>query len=152
MFDISKIIVGSCLLAASGFAIEMSEPMEPLKAPVAVASEKAMDLSIDVKTDSLTNTIDLGKSKDFDVAILGSEKFDVKKIDLASLKGNNMGLTQDQCSVRDVNGDSFNDLVCQLNADQLHLKENDVIFTVKGQTRDGITFEGQDLIQVIAER
>ena len=86
------------------------------------------------------------------VAILGSENFDVRTIDpfTVTLDGQEVrvkGKSGNAGSLKDVNGDGFEDLVVQILDNDVY--GNDVgttIGTIKAQTLDGKSIEGNDSI------
>ena len=95
------------------------------------------------------------------MAILGSAKLDVSKIDIASIKfgglsvlansennaWRNKEVSGDQpCSIRDINRDGFHDMVCQFQGDTSKLGSGNVTLDLTGSLQNGMDFEGHDSI------
>jgi hypothetical protein len=86
--------------------------------PFAVAERTTIPVEIDIKPGSYPNSFNSNGHGVIPVAILGSADFSVTQIDPWSLSLGSMPLRvknngQPECSVEDINGDGFSDLVCQ---------------------------------------
>lgn len=101
-------------------------------------------VSIDVGFCDTTNTIRLGRQ--FNVAILGSSTFDVRTIDIGSLRFGKLGTENsldrtcrgliDYC-YRDVNHDGRLDIVVDVNANLTGLRIGDTQATLTGHIKNG---------------
>jgi hypothetical protein len=109
---------------------------------------------IDIKPGSNPNSFNINGNGVIPVAVLGSEAFDVTEIDVSTLsfagldvrvKGNG----EPQCSIKDTNGDGYDDLVCQFIDDPDNWIPGDGTATLTGQLNDGTVFHGTDSINVV---
>lgn len=111
-------------------------------------------VAIDIKPDSMDNTINLGSKGVIPVAILSDASFDATEIDpltvsLASsevrLKGKGTPATQTD----DVNGDGLIDLVVQVETENLVLQPTDSTAKLTGSTYAGLEFIGEDIVTIV---
>jgi hypothetical protein len=123
----------------------------PLEPPVQL-------MNIDVKPGSPDPSPLNAKAKGVvPVALLGAKDFDVKEVDVASLK---FGKTGDEATVKhcqknfhDFNGDGYLDLVCHFDNGAAGFSELDTMGTVKGMKAGKKAFRGHGRIKVTpAER
>ena len=110
-------------------------------------------VEIDIKPASPSNTINLNSNGVVDVAILGSEDLDVSEIDQETLdfaaasprvKGRS-----GKGSFRDVNGDSYEDLVVHFLTQDVELGQGSEEATLTGQLLDGTEFFGTDDVRIV---
>lgn len=111
-------------------------------------------VNIDIKPGSYPNCFNLNGSGVIPVAILGSSTFDVTQINLSTLSFNGMavrvkGNGAPQCSLQNVNGDGYADLVCQFVDDPSAWLGGSTTATVKGNLNSGTPFAGSDEICIV---
>jgi hypothetical protein len=111
-------------------------------------------VEIDIKPGSDPNCFNINGHGVVPVAINGSANFDVNDVDLTTLsfaglavrvKGND----KPQCSIKDWNGDGFDDLVCQFVDDASTWEPGDAEASLTGALLDGTLFEGTDSICIV---
>jgi hypothetical protein len=114
---------------------------------------KAITVDIDIKPGSYPNCFNINSHGVIPVAILGNADLDVTLIDVSTLdfagldvriKGNGAP----QCSVEDVTGDGYLDLVCQFVDDSTWTSE-DGYATLSGNLLDGTSISGIDEICIV---
>jgi hypothetical protein len=115
-----------------------------------------LKVQIDVKPGSDPNCFNINGHGVVPAAILGSDTFDVADVDvntvrLGSLKVRVRGNKGPLCSVEDVNGDGFDDMVCHFEDDPEFWSPNEnATATITGSLTDGRTeFEGTDAICIV---
>jgi hypothetical protein len=115
---------------------------------------KTITIQIDIKPGSYPNCFNINSHGVIPVAILGTADFDVMHIDVSSLdfagldvrvKGNGAP----QCSVEDVTGDGYSDLVCQFVDDSTNWTPEDGYATLTGNLLDGTPISGTDEICIV---
>lgn len=130
--------------------VQLVQGLQPSCSTCAFAPE----LRIDVKPGSADNSINIGSKGVIPVAILGSDRFDVRDIAPATLR---LGLlavrTQKggavQCAIEDVNGDSYPDLVCQFQNDAASWTTRQSIVTLSGKLVNGETIFASDTVRLV---
>ncbi|MFL5432524.1 MAG: hypothetical protein ACJ79M_23130 [Myxococcales bacterium] len=117
------------------------------------ADEDIIEVHIDVKPGDPVPTIHLGAAGVTPVAVLGSDRFDVTRVDPASVFFAGAPVVVDQgvprASVQDVNGDGTADLVAEFETSALQLTVRDRSASLAGKTRAGRRFHGTDAVRVI---
>lgn len=117
-------------------------------------SPGSIEVLIDIKPGSYPNSLNINGNGVIPVAVLGSESFDVTQIDRSTLlfaglpvrvKGNGAP----QCSISDVNGDGYNDLVCQFVDNVDDWLPGDAEATLAGNLLDTTPFAGTDTIRIV---
>lgn len=109
---------------------------------------------IDVKPDSVPNSINPKSKGKIAVAILSAPTFDAPyQLDQDSLT---FGSTGDEQSLafcnpkpKDVNHDGLKDVVCHFSTQLAEFKCGDTQGIMKGNTTDGIPLEGKDSVRII---
>ncbi len=106
---------------------------------------------IDIKPGSDTNCFNVDGNGVIPVAILGSDTFDVSQIDtltllFAGLETRVRGKKGPLCSIQEVNGDAFPDLVCQFEDDASAWSTGATEAELTGNLLDGTPFQGTDSI------
>lgn len=119
-----------------------------------------LEVDIDVKPGSYPNCFNINGHGVIPVAVLGSEAFDVAKINISTLQFNGLnvrvkGNDCPQCSVEDVSGDftspggvpdGYPDLICQfVDNPTLWIPESGSA-RLRGELLDGTTIHGEDEI------
>jgi hypothetical protein len=114
----------------------------------------AMPVNIDIRPGDSTNTIKLASAGIVPVGILGSASLDVNTIDpsTVSVAGARVKLVGKSdkylCHVEDLNGDSFADLLCQVQTAQFIIEPGDSIAVLEAATYSGRRLRGQDSVHV----
>jgi hypothetical protein len=121
---------------------------------IRVVTAPVREVGIDIKPGSYPNSFNINGNGVIPVAVLGSDTFDVTEIDASTLsfagldvrvKGND----DPQCSIKDTNGDGYDDLVCQFVDDPDTWIPVDDTATLTGQLNDGTAFYGTDSINIV---
>lgn len=90
------------------------------------------------------------------VAVLGSDTFDVAKIDTSSLSfgatGDENSITRCKEELKDVNKDGNLDLVCRFDVAYTGLTTASTSAVLKGKTKDGEDIQGTGTVKVIASK
>ncbi len=112
-------------------------------------------VEIDVKPDSIENTVNLASAGVIPVAILSSEDFDALTVDpdtvfLASAGVRLAGSSgQFLCHVQDVNDDGFDDLLCDVETAEFMIEEGSDTVELTAETFDGVQIVGTDQIRIV---
>ncbi len=118
-----------------------------------------LDVAIDIKPGSDAGSINLASRGLIPVAILGSETFDVAKVDVTTLAfgpgaaAPSHDLTRPdsyQDHIRDVNADGYTDLVSHYRTQEAGISRDDAEACITGNLRDGTPFEGCDVIRLVS--
>lgn len=111
---------------------------------------------IDVKPGSEENPVNLGARGTIPVAILGSDAFDVRAVDVATVAFAGAAVATDprgrpRAAVEDVDGDGSPDLVLHFSVAALRLGGDDRAATVTGRTvaPDALEFAASDRVRVV---
>ncbi len=113
-------------------------------------------VEIDVKPDSIENTVNLASAGVIPVAILSSEDFDALTVDpdtvfLAGASVRLAGSSEDLlCHVQDVNNDGYDDLLCDVETAEFMIEEGSDTVELTAETFDGVQIVGTDLIRIVA--
>ncbi len=110
--------------------------------------------AIDIKPGSYPNCFNLNSNGVIPVAILGGSTFDATQVDPATLSFNGLsvrvkGNGAPQCSVQNVNGDAYPDLVCQFIDDPGAWIGGTATARLTGNLNDGASFFGSDEICIV---
>jgi len=125
--------------------------------PFVIVELVTIPVEIDIKPGSYPNSININGHGVIPVAILGSDDFDVTRIDPLSLSLEGMTVQikkngRPQCSVEDVNADGYSDLVCQFADNGILPPPGTVSMTLTGnltEEYDAIPIEGSDEIRIV---
>jgi len=121
---------------------------------IRVVTTPVKEVGIDIKPGSYPNSFNINGNGVIPVAVLGSGTLDVTEIDVSTLgfagldvrvKGNG----DPQCSIKDTNGDGYDDLVCQFVDDPSTWIPDDGTATLTGQLNDGTLIHGTDSINIV---
>ena len=115
-------------------------------------------IQIDIKPGTTPNTINLGSNGNVPVAILSSASFDATTVDplsvtLADAKLKVKGKSNTPMfSIEDVNGDGLKDMIVHIDVQGLSLAVGETVAILKGKTKTGLLFQGQDTIRIVPSR
>ena len=120
---------------------------------IAVLPRPTTSVLIDIKPGSDENRLNPMSHGVIPVAILGSNTFDVGKVDVTTLKfGPDGAAPKPGVHVEDVNRDSVVDLVARFATREAGIAASNGEACAKGELVDGTKFEGCDAIQVAPAR
>ena len=114
---------------------------------------QGMRVEVDIQPGSPQNVVNVRSRGVIRAAILGNPSLNVSQIDVTTLRLENLSvhIANDGlalCALQNVNGDGFDDLVCQFMNDGTLVPVSGEA-TVSGFLNNGAYFEGQDAIQVV---
>ncbi len=112
----------------------------------------AFEIGIDIKPGNDLNKINPMSRGVIPVAILGTENFDIRDVDVETLAfgPNGSASTQGRGGQRrDVNDDGISDLVTMFRTEETGIAFGDAEACVTGETLDGRRFEGCDRIETV---
>ncbi len=116
-----------------------------------------VEISIDIKPSSDTNSINLGSSGIVLVAILSSGIFDAttvkpESVALAGASVKMVGKSDKYlCHQEDVNLDGLIDLACQVYTAQFMVETGETTAILEAETFDGIRLRGEDIIRIVPD-
>jgi hypothetical protein len=114
-------------------------------------SIQQLKVSIDIKPDQKSNTINIQKDK-FQVALFGSSSFDVKTVDKSTLRfGGHTIQPPMKIEFDKVNKDKFLDLEAKFNAATLGFSIGDTQGCLTGKLLNGVPFMGCDSVKIISK-
>ena len=119
-----------------------------------VETESLCVVDIDIKPSSDPNSINTNSNGTIPVAILSTGDFDApNEVDKTSLTfgrtGDEQSLAKCPKSAEDVNDDGLQDLVCHFKTREAGFQMGDTKGILKGETVDGRTIEGSDLVRIV---
>jgi hypothetical protein len=111
----------------------------------------AIPVPVDIKPGHSSNAINPKSQGVIPVAILTTASFDATTVDPLSVEfGPNGAMeTHDQGHIEDVNGDGKPDLLLHFNTQDTGIQCGDTSASLTGETIDGQTIQGSDLIQTV---
>lgn len=117
------------------------------------ACDPVFNLAIDVEPGNSSNPVRIGCGRSVRVAILGSERLDVTRVQPATVtfagaRARMKGRTPDY-SVRDVDWDGIPDMELRFRGDDLDLTRGSLTAELRGFLRDGTAILGVDRVRVI---
>ena len=122
---------------------------------IALDIPTAIEVSVDLKPGSQTNTINLYSAGVIPIAILSSDTFDALsvKVETVWVSGASVRLAgksdRYMCQEIDVNNDGLTDLVCDIETAEFMLEEGEDTVELTAETSDGIKIHGTDLIKIV---
>ena len=126
---------------------------------VTVASDQTVStfipVKIDIKPSSFPNSINLSSNGVVPVAIFGSATFDVKQINISTIKLGNTsvklkGNGQSVFSYSDLNADGFTDVIVKISTEALQLTATDTKVNLEGNLTDGTTIiKSSDSVRIV---
>lgn len=117
-----------------------------------------IEVAIDIKPGSDTNSINRSSAGVIPVAILSSDTFDATTVDpdTVSLAGARIKLVgksgKSLCHEEDVNGDERLDLVCQVYTAEFMIEEGESVAVLEAETFDGTRIRGEDTISIVPDQ
>lgn len=115
---------------------------------------EVVNIDIDLKPGSDTNSVNLDSKGTIPVAILSTAEFDANMVDPTSvtLAGATVGVKGKSdklmVSLEDVNGDNLLDLIIHI-VNEMTLNEGSTEVLLQGYTFDGIYIEGTDTVNIV---
>ena len=112
---------------------------------------QATSVSFDIKPEDPENRVNAGAKGVLPAAILSTEPFDARTVDVSSLRfgPGRVPEAHGKGHWEDVNGDGLVDLVLHFSISRSGLTQASTFATVEGQTTDGQRIFGRDLISVV---
>jgi len=109
---------------------------------------------IDIKPDSYPNSINLSSNGVVPIAVFGFTTFDVKQIDLTTIKLANAGVKlkgngQPMASYEDVNKDGITDVIVHISTNEFQLTAADIKAELNGDLLDGKKIKGFDSVRIV---
>ena len=117
---------------------------------LAIVPDPVLEISIDVRPGARVNRVRVGAPTTLFVSLRGSEDFDVRQVDVATLRlGPGGAAARPRALVRDLDGDGFADRVLGFRIDETGLAQGDHELCLSGATLGGQRFEGCDGVVAI---
>jgi len=119
-------------------------------------TEQAWKIEIDIKPGSESNEIPIKTERVFPIAIFGSEQLDItllnpRTIRITAAEKKLVGRADTRtCRRQDVNGDSRDDLVCDVKTVAFKLDLGEIVVTLMAETYQHQQLKGEDTIRIIA--
>ncbi len=147
-------LAGGLLQRANLDGSDIVELVTGLESAVSLALDLTpalLQLPIDIQRGGVSNSLNLLSRGVIPVAILGSEEFDVTRLDPETLGFGPAGAAPAHRGgghFADVNGDGHLDFLSHYRVDETGLVPGDMEACVTGKTLDGAPFEGCDTVEV----
>jgi len=146
--SISRVYSNEDVSSPVGFKDTLGVVVQFVTAPAAIS------IAIDIKPDSVPNSINAESHGKIPVAVLSSAGFDATTaVDRSSLTfgrtGNEASLAFCNTDSEDVNADGFSDLICHFETEATGFQEGDVQGVLKGKTVSGTLFIGADSVRIL---
>lgn len=116
-----------------------------------------LDVTIDIKPGSDTNSINLSSAGVIPVAILSSDTFDATMVDpnTVTLAGASVMVVGKSdrylCSEEDINEDGLIDLVCKVYTAFFMIETGETMAVLEAETYDGTQIRGEDSISIVPD-
>jgi len=113
-----------------------------------------VDPIFNIKPGSFPKSINLGSRGTVPVAVFGSATFDVRQINIATIKLANAPIKpkkngQLMVNYEDINGDGFTDVVVHIITKNLQLKPTDTQANLEGKSINGTIIRDSDSIRIV---
>ena len=118
-------------------------------------TEEAWPIEIDIKPGSETNEIPIKTERVFPIAIFGSEKLDITRLNPRTIRVTAAGkklvgrADTRTCQRQDLNGDSRDDLVCDVKTVAFRLDPGELELTLVAETYEHQPLKGTGTIRVV---
>lgn len=125
---------------------------------VSVAGDQSLNpfilVQIDIKPSSYINSINLGSNGVVPVVVFSSIAFNVKNIDIPTVKIGNAsiklkGSGQAALNYSDLNADGFLDVNIKVSTEALQLTQTDTKVNLEGKLIDGTVIKGSGLVRIV---
>ncbi len=132
-----------------------SAPLLLAQVSTLYGKEEAWPIRIDIKPDSDGNEIPIKTERQFPIAIFGSEQLDItllnpRTIRVTAAEKKLVGRADTRsCRRQDVDGDSREDLVCDVKTVAFRLEPGELVVTLVAETYQHQQLKGEDRIVVI---
>lgn len=127
------------------------------QANVLFGQQEPGKIAIDIKPDSSDNIVRAGAWRVLPVAILGSEELDVTSINPRTIRLNGVDIMlvgksdKSLCVEKDINGDSYKDLLCDVRSTGFKIDEGEYTIIIKAGTYNGESLTGEDRIKIVRD-
>lgn len=117
--------------------------------------EEAWPIKIDIKPSSDSNEIPIKTERQFPIAIFGSEQLDItllnpRTIRVTAAEKKLVGRADTRsCRRQDIDGDSREDLICDVKTVAFRLEPGELVVTLVAETYQHQQLKGEDTIVVI---
>jgi hypothetical protein len=118
-------------------------------------SEQAWPIEIDIKPGSETNEIPIKTERVFPIAIFGSEKLDITRLNPRTIRVTAadkklVGRADTRtCLRKDLNGDSRDDLICDVKTVAFRLEPGELLVTLVAETYEHQSLKGTGTIRIV---
>jgi len=120
-------------------------------------TEESRPIEIDIKPDSETNEIPIRTERVFPIAIFGSEELEVTKINprtirVTAAEKKLVGRADTRsCRREDINGDSLEDLICNVKTVAFRLDAGELALTLVAETYEHESLKAEGTILVVTD-
>lgn len=158
------LIVANLQIAAAGSALDSpdasrrydSPPLLLAQVSTLTGKEDSRLIEIDIKPDSETNEIPIRTERVFPIAIFGSEELEVVKINprtirVTAAEKKLVGRADTRsCRREDINGDGFEDLICNVKTVAFKLDAGELLLTLVAETYEHEPLRAESTILIVA--
>jgi len=139
----------------AGAASVAAAPLLLAQVSTLYGSEQAWPIEIDIKPGSETNEIPIKTERVFPIAIFGSERLDITRLNPRTIRVTAadkklVGRADTRsCQRKDLNGDSRDDLVCDVKTVAFRLEPGDLVLTLVAETYEHQQLKGEGTIRIV---
>jgi len=132
-----------------------ADPLLLAQVSTLYGTEEAWPIEIDIKPGSETNEIPIKTERVFPIAIFGSEKLDITRLNPRTIRVTAAGkklvgrADTRTCQRQDLNGDSRDDLVCDVKTVAFRLDPGELELTLVAETYEHQPLKGTGTIRVV---